>query len=42
MLALKNIKKSYKLGDIHVPALKGIHLNFKEHEFVSIVRIIRR
>lgn len=37
MLALKNIKKSYKLGDIHVLALKGIHLNFREHEFVSIL-----
>lgn len=37
MLALKNIKKSYQLGDIKVPALKGIHLNFREHEFVSIL-----
>jgi len=37
MLELKNIKKHYNTGDITVEALKGIDLQFRESEFVSIL-----
>ena len=37
MLELKNIKKSYKTGDFIQHALKGINLNFRKNEFVSIL-----
>ncbi len=37
MLELKNIKKTYVLGDESVEALKGITLKFRESEFVSIL-----
>ena len=37
MLELKNIKKSYKVGDIIQPVLKGIDVKFRENEFVSIL-----
>lgn len=37
MLKLKNIKKDYPAGDGVVAALKGIDLNFRESEFVSIL-----
>jgi putative ABC transport system permease protein len=37
MLQLKNIKKDYMLAGKPFPALKGIDLNFKENEFVSIL-----
>ncbi len=37
MLQLKNIVKSYKVGDTAVPALRGIDLSFREHEFVAIL-----
>jgi len=37
MLELRNIKKSYKLAGQSIPALKGIDLEFKAHEFVSIL-----
>lgn len=37
MLQLKNIVKSYKVGELTQVALKGISLNFRENEFVSIL-----
>ena len=37
MLKLENIKKDYKSGDTVVQALKGINIEFRENEFVSIL-----
>lgn len=37
MLELKNIKKDYPAGDGKVQALKGVSLQFRESEFVSIL-----
>lgn len=37
MLKLKNVKKTYSVGDESVEALKGIDLNFRRCEFVSIL-----
>ena len=37
MLQLKNITKTYEVGDTKVEALKGISLAFRENEFVSIL-----
>ncbi len=37
MLELKSIKKEYSAGDGKVEALKGISLQFRESEFVSIL-----
>ncbi len=37
MLRLKNIKKDYSVGDTAVHALKGVSLDFRESEFVSIL-----
>ena len=37
MLQLKNITKKYLSGDNEVNALKGINLEFRESEFVSIL-----
>jgi len=37
MLELKNIKKDYVTSDTKVSALKGINIDFREHEFVSIL-----
>lgn len=37
MLRLENIKKDYITGDSKVQALKGINLNFRKNEFVSIL-----
>ena len=37
MLKLKNIKKTYVSGNEEVEALKGIDLEFRESEFVSIL-----
>ena len=37
MLKLKNIKKTYVSGDEKVEALKGINIEFRESEFVSIL-----
>ena len=37
MLKLKNITKIYKTGDSTVEALKGVSLEFRENEFVSIL-----
>ncbi|MBQ9791744.1 MAG: ABC transporter ATP-binding protein/permease [Clostridia bacterium] len=37
MLKLVNIKKDYKLADTTVHALKGVSLEFRKNEFVSIL-----
>ena len=37
MLELKNIKKSYKIGDIETKALDGVSVAFRKKEFVSIL-----
>ena len=37
MLKLRNIRKTYVTGDESVTALKGIDLNFRRCEFVSIL-----
>ncbi len=37
MLKLQDIVKEYQSGDTIVHALKGINLEFREHEFVSIL-----
>jgi len=37
MLQLHNIHKVYRSGDMSVHALKGINLNFRKNEFVSIL-----
>ncbi len=37
MLSLKNITKDYTAGDTTVEALRGITLNFRKNEFVSVL-----
>ena len=37
MLKLVNIKKAYKTGDTQTEALKGISIEFRKAEFVSIL-----
>ena len=37
MLKLQNIVKTYKVGDIETHALKGVSIEFRENEFVSIL-----
>ena len=37
MLKLSQIKKSYTVGDNTVEALRGVDLEFRENEFVSIL-----
>ncbi len=37
MLKLENVTKSYKTGDFIQHALKGVNLEFRENEFVSIL-----
>ena len=37
MLSLKEITKSYKTGDTVVEALKGVSMDFRDSEFVSIL-----
>lgn len=37
MLKLKKITKEYAVGDDRVQALKGIDIEFRENEFVSIL-----
>ncbi len=37
MLILKDIVKDYEAGDTTVQALKGVNINFRENEFVSIL-----
>lgn len=37
IIKLKDVKKSYKLGETIVPALKGINLELKRGEFTAVV-----
>ena len=37
MLRLNNIIKHYKVGNTRVEALRGVSLNFRKNEFVSIL-----
>ena len=37
MLELKNIKKTYKIGDIETKALDDISVAFRQKEFVAIL-----
>ena len=37
MLKLENIKKDYVTGDTTVHALKGVSIEFRKNEFVSIL-----
>jgi len=37
MLQLINVKKDYYVGEQVIPALKGVSIDFREHEFVSIL-----
>lgn len=37
MLQLKNIVKNYVVGDLEQHVLKGVNINFRENEFVSIL-----
>ena len=37
MLKVKNIKKVYTTGDFKQEALKGVSIDFREKEFVSIL-----
>ena len=37
MLSLRNIVKTYVSGDTRVTALRGVSIDFREHEFVSIL-----
>ncbi|HPI03191.1 MAG TPA: ATP-binding cassette domain-containing protein, partial [Candidatus Goldiibacteriota bacterium] len=37
IIEIKGAKKDYKLGKTTVSALKGVNLNVKEGEFMSIV-----
>ena len=37
MLQLKNIKKTYEVGDTSVRALNGVSIDFRECEFVSVL-----
>ncbi|MFA5034146.1 MAG: ATP-binding cassette domain-containing protein, partial [bacterium] len=39
MLELKNIKKTYRVGDIETKALNDISVAFREKEFVAILGI---
>ncbi len=37
VISVKNIHKTYKLGDVEVHALRGVSLDVKEGEFLSIM-----
>ncbi len=37
MLQLKDIVKNYEMGDTKVEALKGVSINFRKNEFVSVL-----
>jgi putative ABC transport system ATP-binding protein len=37
LIEVKNLKKTYKLGDIEVPALRGIELAVDKNEYISIM-----
>ncbi len=37
MLTLRNIVKDYRVGDMTIPALKGVSIQFRKSEFVSVL-----
>mgnify|MGYP001614347010 FL=1 len=37
IINLKNVKKAYVMGQVEVPALRGINLEIKKGEFLAIV-----
>ena len=37
MIEIRNVKKDYPVGDMSVKALKGVDINFRNSEFVSIL-----
>ncbi len=37
MIAIKNMSKIYRIGNIEVRALNNVSLNIRQHEFVSII-----
>ena len=37
MLKLTNIKKDYFIGEMKIPALKGVDIEFRDNEFVSVL-----
>ncbi|MCL2409546.1 MAG: ATP-binding cassette domain-containing protein, partial [Oscillospiraceae bacterium] len=37
MLQLKDITKTYIIGDMNIEALKGVSLDFRENEFVCVL-----
>ena len=37
ILEIKDLKKTYRMGDIDVPALKGVSLTVNEGEFVAVL-----
>ena len=37
MIEIKNVRKDYPAGDMTVKALKGVNINFRDSEFVSIL-----
>jgi predicted ABC-type transport system involved in lysophospholipase L1 biosynthesis ATPase subunit len=38
MIDMKNITKTYQLGEVEVPVLKGINLQIAAGDYVSIVQ----
>ena len=37
LIEIKNLKKSYSLGNIEVPVIHGINLNIEKNEYVAIM-----
>ncbi len=37
MIDIKDVTKIYRMGDIEIPALRGITLGIESHEFVAIM-----
>jgi ABC-type lipoprotein export system ATPase subunit len=37
LIEIKNLTKNYVMGEIEVPALKGIDLKIAENEYVAIM-----
>lgn len=37
MLTLRNVVKDYRVGDMTIPALKGVSIQFRRSEFVSVL-----
>ena len=37
MLELRNIQKSYRVGDTRTQALKGVSVSFRKNEFVAVL-----